>query len=461
MIQETKQLKSMIENAMRKNDMQSITEQLNNWNISDVAEVLQVYPQYAADIIKLLEIHRAASVFKLLDVPSQKDIIKELPHVRIAQLLNELPVNDRVAFLEELPKSLVKEMIKYLNPEEKLQTIRSLGYPEDSVGRLMIPDYIDIRDSWTVREVLDHIRREGKSSEMIEVIYIVNEQGQLIDDIRIREFLLVDPSTRVVELMDGRYVSLSVTDTEEEAIKIFNRNNRVALPVVDDQNFLLGIVAIDDILWVANENYSEDIQKMGGMEALDQPYLDVPFLRLVKKRAGWLILLFLGEMFTTTAMQYFSDALEKVLILAMFIPLVVSSGGNSGSQAASLIIQAMALGEVRLKDWWRVMRREFSCGLALGCVLGAVGFMRIILWQKTGFYDYGNHWLLVAFTVAFSLVGIVLWGTFSGSMLPIVIKRLGGDPASSSAPFVATLVDVTGIVIYFSSAYIFLKGVLL
>lgn len=461
MIQDENLIKSMIEDAMDENDLQRIAMQFNDWNISDVAEMLQNHPQYAAQIVKLLAIHRAANVFKLLNVPLQKDIIKALPHKTVVELLNELPVNDRVSFLEELPDALVKKMIKYLNPEEKCRTLRSLGYPEDSVGRLMIPDYIAIGDKWTVQEVLDYIRREGKNSEMIEVIYVVNEQGELIDDIRIRKFLLVDPLTKVIDLIDGRYVSLSVTDTEEEAAKIFNRNNRVALPVVDDQNVLLGIVSIEDILWAVNENYSEDVQKMGGMEVLGQPYLDVPFLKLVKKRAGWLVLLFLGEMFTATAMHHFSNVLEKVLVLAMFIPLVVSSGGNSGSQAASLIIQAMALGEVRLRDWWRVMQRELLCGLALGGVLGAVGFIRIVLWQEMGLYDYGNHWLLVASTVSFSLVGIVLWGTFSGSMLPIVIKRLGGDPASSSAPFVATLVDVTGIVIYFSSAYILLKGVLL
>ena len=453
--------KSIMKYMIEESDIQIAAEQLNEWSINDIVKILQIYPQHATKIIKLLETHKAASVFKLLDISLQKDIINIIPHGIIIQLLNNLPVNDRVAFLEELPKHLVKEMIKYLNPEEKLQTIRSLGYPENSVGRLMIPDYINIRNNWTVQEVLNHIRHKGKNNEMIEVIYVVNEQGQLIDDVRIREFLLVDPSTKVVELMDGRYISLSVTDTEEEAIKVFNTSNRVALPVIDDQNFLLGIVSIDNVLWVANENYSEDIQKMGGMEALNQPYLDVPFLKLVKKRAGWLILLFLSEMFTTAAMQYFSNALEKVLVLATFIPLVVSSGGNSGSQAASLIIQAMALREVRLKNWWQIMRREFSCGLALGCILGGVGFIRIILWQRIGFYNYGNHWFLIACTVAFSLVGIVLWGTFSGSMLPIVIKCLGGDPASSSTPFVATLVDVTGIIIYFSSAYIFLKGTLL
>ncbi|XOD68637.1 MAG: magnesium transporter [Flavobacteriales bacterium AspAUS03] len=454
-------LKIELKEALNQGRLVQLREDLNNQNISDLVELIQAYSEGATAIVGVLEIHRAASVFKILDFPLQKELVKNLPAAKVAELLNELPVDDRVAFLEELPEYSVKEMVKYLRPEEKRQTLVSMGYPEDSVGRLMIPNYIAVRDTWRVEHVLDYIRREGKNSDTIEVVYIVNEQGQLVDDVRIREFLLVDPSTEMTELMDWRYISLSVTDSEEEATKIFNMNNRVTLPVVDDQNILLGVVTIDDILWVANENYSEDIQKIGGMEALDQAYLDVPLPSLIKKRAGWLIVLFLGEMFTTTAMQHFSNSIEKAVVLSLFIPLVVSSGGNSGSQAASLIIQAMALGDVRLKDWWRVMRREIICGLSLGGILGFIGFIRITTWQSIQLYDYGSHWVLVALSVSFSLVGIVLWGTLSGSMLPILIKRLGGDPASSSAPFVATLVDVTGIVIYFSIAYLFLNGILL
>ncbi len=243
-------------------------------------------------------------------------------------------------------------------------------------------------------------------------------------------------------------------------------NNRVALPVVDDYNLLLGIVTIDDVLWVTNEEFSEDIQKIGGAEALDQPYLETPFLSLIKKRVGWLIILFFSEMLTATAMAYYNDELAKVLILTNFIPLIMSSGGNSGSQASTLIIQAMALGEVTLADWWRVMRREFFSGLVLGVILGAIGFLRILTWAMLmhhGVFNdiYGVHWFLICLTVSFSLVGVVLWGSLSGSMLPILLKRLGADPASSSAPFVATLVDVTGLIIYFNVALYFMKGVML
>lgn len=454
-------LEAQLKETLDQGHLKQLGECLNDQNISDLVEFIQQYPERATSIINALDIHRAISLFKILDSPLQRESVNDLPVVKVAELLNELPVDDRVAFLEELPQHSVKEMIKYLRPEEKRKTLISLGYPEDSVGRLMTPDYIAVRDTWRVEHVLDYIRRKGKNSDTIELVYIVNEKGQLVDDIRIREFLLVDPSTEVAELMDGRYISLSVTDTEEEATKVFNMDNKVALPVVDDQNVLLGIVTIDDILWVANENYSEDIQKIGGMAALDQAYLDVPLIGLIKKRAGWLIILFLGEMFTATAMQHFSGAIEKAVVLSLFIPLVVSSGGNSGSQAASLIIQAMALGGVRLKDWWHVMRREIICGLSLGSILGFVGFVRIATWQSFHLYDYGPNWLLVAMAVAFSLLGIVLWGTLSGSMLPILIKKLGGDPATSSAPFVATLVDVTGIVIYFSIAYLFLRGIML
>ena len=298
------------------------------------------------------------------------------------------------------------------------------------------------------------VRRKGR-------VYVINKKGELLDDIRIRDFILASPDIKVTELMDDRYISLNVNDDQELAHKAFKMNNRVALPVTDEQNILLGIVTIDDVLWVAEEEFGEDIQKIGGTEAFDEPYLDISIVKLVKKRAGWLILLFLGEMLTATAMQYFQKEIEAATVLALFIPLIMSSGGNSGSQASTLIIQAMALGELSLADWWRVMRREFLSGLALGIILGSIGVLRIVLWQNLNVFDYGPYWKLVAITIFFSLIGIVLWGSLMGSMLPLILKKLKKDPAASSAPFVATLVDVTGIVIYFSVAYFFLKGILL
>jgi magnesium transporter len=290
---------------------------------------------------------------------------------------------------------------------------------------------------------------------------VVNEQGKLIDDVRIREFLISPPEKKVAEIVDGRFITLHVDDDQEMANQVFKMNNRVALPVVNDSDILMGIVTIDDVLWVANEEFSEDMQKMGGTEALDEPYLEMPILKLFKKRVVWLIVLFVGEMLTATAMGYYEHEIEKAVVLALFVPLIISSGGNSGSQASTLIIQAMAVGEISLADWWRVMRREIVSGLMLGSVLGLIGFFRIILWSRFFPDIYGEHYYFIAASVGFSLVGVVLFGTLVGSMLPILLKKIGADPAVSSAPFVATLVDVTGLVIYFSCAYIFLKGLLL
>jgi magnesium transporter len=454
------------EALISKEDTLEIRAFLNDQNISDVAELINEYPDYADRIIANMAIHRAASVFKILDISQQKDIVKELPSAKTAELLNELPADDRTDFLEELPKAAIRDLIKLLDPEERKITLSLLGYPEDSVGRLMTPDYVYVYQHNTVQDTFETIRKHAKNSETIDVIYVINEQGELIDDIRIRDVILASPEKTMEEIVDGRIVSLNVQDDQEHASQVFKMNNRVALPVVDDNNILLGIVTIDDMLWVANEEFSEDMQKMGGTEALNEPYLDIPFFTLIKKRAGWLVLLFFGELFTATAMAYFSDELSKALILSIFVPLIISSGGNSGSQASTLIIQAMAVGEVYIEDWWRVMRREILSGLTLGGILGFIGYFRIALWHQLmsrGVIEdiYGEHWSLIGLTVGFSLMGVVLWGTLTGSMLPLVLKKLGADPAVSSAPFVATLVDVTGLIIYFSMAWVFLHGILI
>ena len=442
-------------------DKLQVKEFLNRLNISDVAELIYEFEDYASQIIGNMSIHRAASVFKIIDVPIQKTIIQELPPFQTAELLNELPADDRTAFLGELPSEVVKELIKTLDPEERKITLALLGYPEGSVGRLMTPDYIAVNNDWTIQEVLEHIRTVGRASETIDVIYVVNDRGEFIDDIRIREIILATPDKKVVDIIDDRYITLNVHDHQEVANQTFKMNNRVALPVVDNNNILLGIVTIDDVLWVASEEFSEDIQKIGGTEALDEPYLEIPLLRLFKKRITWLVVLFLGEMLTATAMGYFEDEIGKALVLTLFIPLIISSGGNSGSQASTLIIQAMATDEISVADWWRVMRREILSGLLLGGMLGLIGFIRVLVWAHFFPNAYGPHFLQISFVVGFSLVGVVLWGSLSGSMLPIILKKLGADPAVSSAPFVATLVDVTGLVIYFSVAYLFLEGTLL
>ncbi len=458
-------LQDQFEELIRNGDKLRIQEFLNNQNISDVAQLVSENEAYENQIISSLSPHRAVSTFKILDVPEQKRIIQSLPPHKTAEILNELPADDRTAFLEELPTEVVRELIKLLNPEERKVTLSLLGYPEGSVGRLMTPDYIAVYADWTVQQVIDHIRKVGKDSETIDVIYVINEKGEFVDDIRIREIILANPEKIVADTIDNRYIALNVHDDQEKANTIFKMNNRVALPVVDDHNILLGIVTIDDVLWVANEEFSEDIQRIGGTEALDEPYLEISFFKLIKKRVGWLIILFISEMLTATAMSYFADEIQKAVVLSIFVPLIMSSGGNSGSQASTLIIQAMAVGEVRLSDWWKVMRREILSGLVLGGLLGIIGFTRIFIWHllmaQGVIHDlYGPYWLLIGFTVGLSLVGVVLWGTLTGSMLPIILKRLGADPAVSSAPFVATLVDVTGLIIYFSVAYILLQQLL-
>jgi len=454
-------LQQQFEEVIASEDKLAIQEFLNDQNISDVANLIYDNEEYECQIISNLSIHRAASVFKIIELPTQKRIIKNLPSIKTTELLNELPADDRVAFLEELPTSIVRDLIKTLDPDERIVTLELLGYPENSMGRIMTPDYVYVYEENTVAEVFQTIRKHARGSETIDVLYVINEKGELLDDIRIRDFILAEPTTKVSDMMDGRYIVLHVNDDQEMASDVFKMNNRVALPVTDDNNILLGIVTIDDILWVAEEEYSEDMQKIGGTEALDEPYLEMPLLKLFKKRIGWLVILFLGEMLTATAMSYFEGEIQKFVVLALFIPLIISSGGNTGSQASTLIIQAMAVGEITIANWWRVIRREIIQGLMLGSTLGFIGFTRVIVWSKIFPQIYGAHYVLVAFTVGFALLGVVLWGTLSGSMLPILIKRLKGDPAVSSAPFVATLVDVTGLVIYFSVAYLFLKGVLL
>ena len=346
-------------------DKIAIRDFLNEQNISDVAELINEHPADEATIIANMAINRAAKVFKILDLSTQMQIVKELPSNKTAELLNELPADDRTDFLEELPKTVIRDLIKLLDPEERKITLSLLGYPEDSVGRLMTPDYVYVYAHNTVTEVFETIRKYARNSETIDVIYVIDEQGELIDDIRIRDVILALPEKKMEEIIDGRVVALNVNDDQEHANQIFKMNNRVALPVTDDNNKLLGIVTIDDMLWVANEEFSEDMQKIGGTVALNEPYLDIPLLKLFRKRAGWLIVLFLGEMLTATAMGYFEDEIAKAVVLALFIPLIISSGGNSGSQASTLIIQAMAIGEITIADWWRVLRREISSGLLL------------------------------------------------------------------------------------------------
>jgi len=442
-------------------DKLAIADFLNDQNISDVADLIYGFEEYEAQIIANLSIHRAASVFKILDLAEQKRIITELPAAKTAELLNELSADDRTDFLEGLPSNVVRELVKLLNPEELKTTLSLFGYPENSVGRLMTPDYVYVYEHNTVAEAIETIRRFGKDSETVDVIYIINEHGILLDDLRIRDIILATPNKLISDLMDGRVITLHADDDQELASNAFKMNNRVALPVVSQSDKLLGIVTIDDILWVAQEEFSEDMQKMGGTQALDEPYLDTPVFKMFRKRVVWLVILFLGEMITASVMHHFEGAIAKAAVLASFIPLIISSGGNSGSQASTLVIQALATGDVVIGDWWRVLKREILSGILLGAVLGCIGYGRIFLWHTLFPNVYGEHYHYVGLVVGFTLLFIVLWGSLGGSMFPLLLKKLGADPAGSSAPFVATLVDVTGLIIYFSVAFFFLKGLLL
>lgn len=453
-------LREQFETIIRAQDKLEIRGFLDDQNISDVAGLVYEYPEYDSQIIAGMSIHRAAKVFKILEFPTQKRIIQELPANKTAELLNQLPADDRVDFLEELPSNAVRELIKLLDPDERKVTLSLLGYPENSIGRLMTPDYVYVYPENTIEEVFTTIRKHGKDSETINVIYVINEKGELLDDIRIQEFILSAPDKKVSELMDDRYIALHADDDQEVASEVFKMNNRVALPVISYSNQLLGIVTIDDVLWVAGEEFSEDMQKMGGTEALEEPYLEVPMQKLYKKRIIWLLILFIGETMTIAAMSSFQKTLEQVLVLSTFIPLIISSGGNSGSQAATLIIQAMALQEVTLNDWWRIARREIISGLFMGTTLGIIGFL-IIFGGHELFNLFGDHFILIGFAIGIAVIGVVIWGTIMGSMLPLLLKKFGADPAASSTPVIATLVDVTGLLIYFGTAFLILKGVLL
>ncbi|QQS35723.1 MAG: magnesium transporter [Ignavibacteriales bacterium] len=451
------EIKSLIEER----ELSTLKEILSDWSPTDIAELLADLPENEQVIIfRLLPKDLAADTFEYLEFDPQMSLLKAMGKEEVATVLNEMSPDDRTALLEELPGAAARQLITLLSAEERKIAQALLGYPENSVGRLMTPDYIAVRPEWTIKETLDFVRVNGHNSETLNIVYVIDPKGKLIDDIRIRDFLLAPLDGVVADLMDENFIALHVTDDQETAVELFKKYDRVAIPVVDAFGVLLGIVTVDDIIDVAEEEATEDIHKLGGMEALEDPYISVPLLEMVKKRAGWLVILLIGEMLTASAMGFFEDEISKAVILALFVPLIISSGGNTGSQAATLVIRAMALGEITLQDWWTVMRREIISGFLLGCILGAVGFLRIFVW--TTFSDtFGSHWVEIGLTVSFSLIGVVLWGTLTGSMLPFVLRRFGADPATSSAPFVATLVDVIGIVIYFGFAIFFLSGTLL
>ncbi len=457
--------------------LQDLREQILDGDLSALLEHSKD-EDYPAEVSKLLETLPTevslrsfmalpdtvqGKVFSYLQHKLQRKVIDHMPRIKASIILNSLESNDRLTFFDDLNGLEVSEYLNFLDEKNKRATYDLLGYPEKSVARMINTDFTAVRKEWTIAEATAHLRRHQKDSDASDMIFVVDANGMLIDDIPIRKLVLNDPAKTIEDIMDGFYVKLNIQDSIDDAITRFKEYDRVALPVTNNSNVLLGVVTVDDVIDEAEEKDTKEMQQFGGMDALDTPYVQTPFFTLIRKRAGWLIILFLSEMLTATAMGHFADELNKALVLAIFIPLVMSSGGNSGSQAATLIIRAMALKELTPNKWWYVMRREILSGLTLGCILGAMGFIRISVWHYMHWDHppYGEHWLKIAITIFFSLIGIIMWGTISGSMIPMLLKKLKLDPATSSAPFVATLVDVTGLVIYFSVAAFILKGTLL
>jgi magnesium transporter len=443
-------------------DFATLADVLNHWSPSTVAGLLAELGEDSEriKILKALDDRHAGRAFGHLDLSTRTRLLDAFSESELARLIADMAPDDRTALLGRLSDESSKRLLALLPLDKRAVALKLLEYVPNTIGRLMTPDYVALRPEWSITQSLDHIRAVGKHSETLNVVYVIDDEGKLVDDIRIGDVILASPERKVHDIMNHHFIALCAADEAKNAVDLFRRYARSVLPVIDASGLLVGIVTVDDVLEVAEERATRELQRFGGLEALEDSYVHTPLLSMVRKRASWLVILFLGEMLTATAMGYFEKEIERAVVLALFVPLIISSGGNSGSQAATLIIRALALGELSLSGWWSVMRREILSGLMLGGILGSIGFLRIAIWSIFS-RMYGPHWALVALTVSVSLVGIVLWGTISGSMLPFLLKSLGLDPATSSAPFVATLVDVTGLIIYFSVAMVVLRGTLL
>lgn len=403
---------------------------------------------------------------RLLDQPELErapEILTTISPNIASQLLDGMSADRATDVFQEMEDDERARLFPILAPETKAALKKLMGYPPNTAGSLMTIEFIAVTSDWNVGQTLDYIRKVERTRETVYAIYVLDPKTRiLLGVVSLRRLIIRDPSEPILSIArDDDPITITPLTSREEVARLFRKHDLLAVPVVDDSRHIIGIVTVDDVLDAMTEEASEDAYRFGGMEALDKPYMRIGFGEMLKKRAGWLGILFLGEMLTASAMQHFEVELEKALVLTLFIPLIMSSGGNSGSQATSLIIRALALQEVRLKDWWRVALREVPSGLVLGSFLGLIGVARIVAWQMLGFYDYGEYWMLIAATVGLALVCIVTFGSVTGSMLPFILQRLGFDPASASAPFVATLVDVSGLVIYFSVALLILSGTLL
>lgn len=444
-------------------DPAELAEMLSAMRPVDVAEALsRLQPDAAAQLIKALPFDLVVQVFDEPELEGRSEIFEKIDAATAAPLLEAMSADQQADLFRELPQSERDRLAKPLDAPTRQSLALLLRYPPEVAGGIMTTEAVTVPSEWTVDQTLKYIASVGGAKETVYTIYVLDNQQRMVHVVSLRQLLLADRNARVLEVGPQR-APLTVTPTtdREDVARILSKYNLLAVPVVDEGGHLLGIVTVDDVIDAIVSEQTEDVQKFGGMEALDEPYMEISLVAMIKKRAGWLCALFIGEMLTATAMGFFEGEISKAVVLALFIPLIISSGGNSGSQATSLIIRAMALREVTLRDWWRVASRELPSGIVLGLILGVIGFIRIMVWQQFGWYDYGSHHLLVALTVSSALVGVVTFGSLTGSMLPFVLRQFGFDPASASAPFVATLVDVTGLIIYFTVAVLILRGTLL
>lgn len=437
----------------------SLFERLHS---SDAATALEQLPgRQQRTMFKLLSYKSAARVLPYLRYFDQFALLHTRPRDEMQQIVNEMDPDDRMRLLDDLPENAWRQLVDELTASERELTERLAKYPLNSAGRYLTPDYVSFAPTMRAAGALEEIRNNGHLKETVDVAYVVDDDGTLIDEVRLPLLVMADPNQPVTAIDDAALVVVKDSDSLPDVIACFEKYDRLALPVVSNDNKMLGILTFDDVMDVARSLATHDIQRMGGMEALDGPYFSVKMREMLRKRGGWLAVLFLGEMLTATAMSHFEHEIAAAVVLALFVPLIISSGGNSGSQATSLLIRSLALREISLRDWWKVCAREIFLGTSLGAFLGAIGFLRIVSWQWLHLTEYGPHYLLVAITVWISLIGVVGFGTIAGSMLPFILRRFGFDPATSSSPLVATLVDVTGLIIYFTTARLILHGVLL
>ena len=437
---------------------------LVQFRAADAAEALnRIDTEAAARVLAAMPVEAAVPIFNEPHLDEPEKLIELLPIEQAVAILKELYPDCRANIFRKLSPGARERLAARLDPSMREALEKLLAYPPHSAGGIMTTEFVSVPADWTVAQVLKLVREVGADKESIYAIYIIDPQTkQLVQTVSLRQLLISDPDAPVISIVPERQpiVVTPLTDREDVS-RIISKYNLLAVPVIAEDRHILGIVTVDDVIDAIIEEFSEDVQKFGGTEAFDEPYLKISFTSMVRKRAGWLCVLFLSEMLTASAMQHYQAEIEKAVVLALFIPLIMSSGGNSGSQATSLIIRALALHEVTLRDWWRIASRELPASLTLGTLLGVIGILRIVLWQTLGIFDYGPHWPRVALTVGLALVAIVTFGSMMGSMLPFVLKSFKLDPATASAPFVATLVDVTGLVIYFSVAYFVLAGSLL